>query len=268
MNYLIPKNLNKENNDIIPRCDAMLILFDETHDEGVSIEDEGVSGFFNFAQELKNQGYEVKKSEKSLQEDLENVKVLVLAVPQSEFKQEERIIIRDFVKNGGGLFLIGEWGNLHLVADCLNSISDQFGVKFRNDRLTDFDACYDRDAEIMKDVLGAGKMAYLLRLFDFSTHPITRDIKSIGYLAGCTLDTDEKSTLVRTDETCFADKKRIDEFQQISEMSGPFIVAAFKEFEKGRVLCSGDSSTFSNRFIGTEDNKRFGLQIINWLSQQ
>lgn len=246
----------------------MLILFDEIHDEGISIEDEGVSGFSSFAQELRDLGYEVKKSGKSLQEDLENAKVMVLAVPQKEFKEEERSIIINFVKNGGGLLLIGEWGNLHLVADCLNSISDQFGVKFRNDRLTDFDACYDRDAEIMKDVLGAGKMAYLLKLFDFEAHPITKNIRSIGYLAGCTLDTDEKSALVRSDETCFADRKRIDEFQQISEMSGPFIVAAFKEFERGRVVCSGDSSTFSNRFLGTEDNKRFGMQILKWLSHQ
>ena len=101
---------------------------------------------------------------------------------------------------------------------------------------------------------------------DFKDHPITNDISSVGYLAGCTLETDKKNALVWTDETCFADH-RIDEFRQISEEGGPFIVAAGLEFGKGRVVCIGDSSPFSNRFLDIEDNKRFGSQAIKWLSQ-
>lgn len=241
------------------------ILFDENHDEAVSINDQEVSGFQSFAKELKNLGYEAKKTQKPLGEELFNANVLVIAFPQREFKPEECDMIKDFVEGGGGLFLVCEWANLHGVADCLNSISRQFGVDFRNTRLTDFDDSYDRKDEIMKGVLGAGKMAYLIKLVDFENHPSTQNVKSISYLAGCTLETDKKSALVWTDETCFADH-RIDEIRQISEKEGPFIVAAFNEVGKGRVVCIGDSSPFSNRFIEAEDNRKFGMQIIQWLA--
>jgi len=203
--------------------------------------------------------------EKSLGAELETADMLVIAFPQKEFKPEESDVIKEFVMKGGGLFLIGEWANLHGVSECLNSLSLQFGLEFRNDRLTDFDDRYARDDEAMKGVLGVGKMPYLVKLVDFEDHPITKDVKGIGYLAGCTLETDKQGALVWADETSFADK-RIDEFQQISEKSGPFIVAACKEIGKGRMVCTGDSSTFSNRFLGSEDNRKFVIQIFQWLA--
>jgi hypothetical protein len=243
------------------------IVFDEYHDEAVSITDDKVSGYFSFACELGKSGYETRKTEKLLSDELKSSNVLVIVFPQKEFYPEESIIIREFVEKGGGLFLIGEWANLKGVADCLNSLSEQFGVKFKNNRLTDYDDKYKRSHEIMEDVLGPGEMPFLLRLIDFENHPITSEIKNIGYLAGCTLETDKESALVWTDDTCFADRK-IDEIQQRSEEEGPFILAACKEVGKGRVVFIGDSSPFSNRFLHTEDNKNFGVQILRWLAKE
>jgi hypothetical protein len=241
------------------------IIFDESHDEAVSINDDGVSGFLNYANELKKLGFDVKSTQKKLDSELEDASVLVVAFPKREFNLKESKKIRDFVENGGGLFLIGEWANLHNVSENLNAISKQFNIEFRNDRLTDFDDAYSRDEKMMKTVLGVGKMPYMIKLVDFTKHPITEDVKSIGYFAGCTLDTESESALVWTDETCFGDH-RIDEFQQISEASGPFVLAAAKEVGKGKVVCLGDTSSFSNRFIVTEDNARFGTQIVKWLA--
>lgn len=241
------------------------IIFDETHDEAVNINDDGVSGFLNYSYELKKLGYKVRKTEKALSLELESPKVLVVAFPKREFKIKEREEIKDFVESGNGLFLLGEWANLHNVSQNLNMISKQFNIEFRNDRLTDFDDAYSRDAEMMKTVLGVGRMPYMIKLVDFTDHPITRDVKSIGYFAGCTLETDSECALVWTDESCFGDH-RIDEYQQISEASGPFILAAARNVGKGKVVCIGDTSPFSNRFIVTEDNARFGTQIIKWLA--
>lgn len=241
------------------------ILFDETHDEAVSIADSDYGGFFKLASELAKLGYTVRKTEKSLSNELESTNVLVVAFPQREFRLDESEMINNFVTNGGGLLLLGEWANLHGVSDCLNTISKQFGVEFRNDRLTDFDDRYARYDEVMKGVLGVGEMPYLIKMVDFEEHPITEGIKSVSFLAGCTLDTDKEDALMWADETSFGDV-RIDEFQQISERTGPFIVAAVKEVGKGRILGTGDSSTFSNRFIEKEDNRRLGVQIIQWLA--
>jgi hypothetical protein len=241
------------------------IFFDETHDEAVSINDDGVGGFLSLANELRKLGYDVKTSEKSLESELEEASVLVVTFPKREFNFEESKNIKDFVENGGGLFLIGEWANIHKVSENLNFLSKQFNIEFRNDRLTDFDDAYSRDEKMMKTVLGAGNMPYMIKLVDFEKHPTTQGVTSIGYFAGCTLDTESESALVWTDETCFGDH-RIDEFQQISEASGPFILAAAKEVGKGRVVCMGDTSPFSNRFIVTEDNARFGTQIVKWLA--
>lgn len=240
------------------------ILFDESHDEAVSIEDTEVSGFFSMAKELKKLGFDVKKTETMFDAELDATDILVVAFPKREFSQEERDKIRDFVKKGGGLLLLGEWANLQGVAECLNGLSMQFGVEFRNDRLTDFDDRYARDDKTMETVLGAGEMPYFVKLEDIADHPITEGVKRIGYLAGCTLETEKETALVWADETSFADV-RIDKFQQISEKSGPFIVAAAKKEGEGRIVFSGDSSIFSNRFLGTEDNRKFGMQIFQWL---
>ena len=240
------------------------ILFDESHDEAVSIEDTEVSGFFNLAKDLKKLGYDVKRTETMFDAELEAADVLVVAFPNREFNQEERNKIRDFVNKGGGLLLLGEWANLKGVAECLNGLSLQFGVEFRNDRVTDFDDRYARDEKTMESVLGAGEMPYFVKLEDIMEHPVTEGVKSIGYLAGCTLETENESALVWADETSFADV-RIDKFQQISEKSGPFIVVAAKLEGKGRIVFSGDSSTLSNRFIESEDNRKFGMQIFQWL---
>jgi uncharacterized membrane protein len=242
------------------------VVFDDHHDEAVSITDEEVTGYFSFACELGKHGYETRKTKTTLSNELESSNVFVIAFPKREFYPEESKMIREFVENGGGLFLLGEWANLKGVADCLNSLSEQFGVKFKNNRLIDFDDKYKRSDEIMEDVLGSGEMPFLLRLVDFEKHPITTDIKSIGYLAGCTLKTDKESALMWTDESCFADHT-IDGIQQISEDVGPFILAAVKEVGKGRVVFIGDSSPFSNRFLHTEDNKNFGVQILKWLAK-
>jgi uncharacterized membrane protein len=241
------------------------IVFDEYHDEAVRISNEEVSGYFGFACELGNLGYQVRKTEGMLSNELASSNVLVVAFPQKEFNSNEIQMIREFVNDGGGLFLIGEWANLKGVADCLNSLSTQFGMSFKNNRLTDFDDKYDRKNEIMESVLGPGEMPFLVKIVDFEEHPTTYGVNSIGYLAGCTLETDKKNALVWTDHSCFADH-RIDEFQQISEEEGPFILAAKLEYGKGRVISIGDSSPFSNRFLQTEDNKKFGLQILKWLS--
>jgi hypothetical protein len=255
------ETLIKENNN----GDFMKqIVFDEGHDEAVSIEDTEVSGYNQLAEELKKLGYDVKRTKKISNEDLESADVLVVAFPRREFTTEEGDRIKEFISKGGGLFLLGEWANLHGVADCLNSISQKFGVEFKNNRITDFDDDYGRDEETMKTVLGSGEMPFLVKLVDFKIHPITSDIKSIGFLAGCTLETEPENAIALTDETSFADH-RIDKFRQISEGSGPFIVATAKNIDEGRIVCCGDSSTFSNRFLDTEDNKKFGLQIFQWL---
>jgi hypothetical protein len=241
------------------------VVFDEAHDEAVKITDEEVSGYFSFACELGNIGYGVRGTERFLQEELEDAEVFVVVFPRREFDADEKNKISEFVKNGGGLFLIGEWANIGGVAFSINTLSDLFGVFFKNNRLTDYDDKYQRSADIMKSVLGPGEMPFLIKLVDFKEHPVTKDITSIGYLAGCTLETKKENALVWTDETCFADH-RIDEFRQISEEKGPFIVAASLEVGKGRVVCIGDSSPFSNRFLDSEDNKRFGTQAIRWLA--
>jgi hypothetical protein len=65
------------------------IIFDETHDEAVSINDDGVSGFLSLANELRKLGYVVKTTEKALESELEKASVLVVAFPKREFNFEE-----------------------------------------------------------------------------------------------------------------------------------------------------------------------------------
>jgi len=106
------------------------VLIDLTHNEMLNIDEEEFKEFLNL---LKRLVLKIKKNEneKITKEILENVDLLILGNPINDFFSSIEIkYVIDFVRKGGGLLLVSEYGADHLQRTNLNDISRKFGIFF------------------------------------------------------------------------------------------------------------------------------------------
>jgi len=91
------------------------VLFDNTHAQTAGAADWVIDGgFSDFGNALANNGYYVKELRKSTPftyDDLKPYDVFVIAEPNIPFKQSEQAAMERYVKEGGGIFFIGDHYN-------------------------------------------------------------------------------------------------------------------------------------------------------------
>ena len=241
------------------------ILFDETHNENTKIQDTGPEGLSTFANILNEKGFEIKTISDTLLKHLDTAHMLWIAFPSMRFTGEEVVGIKEFVENGGGLLLIGEWGNLYDNADILNKLSKEFGITFNADRVTDAAHAFTKNVEFMGEVIDKKKVPQFVKISNFRKHPVTEGIKQIVYFAGCSLDAPPKKILAWSNPTSFGDLDA-DRELDVGELKGTLAVACGTIYEKGKVVCIGDSSLVGNKYLSHGDNKKFMLNVCRWLS--
>lgn len=112
------------------------VLYDRTHDEHFAwlekayFTDEGIKTH------LEANGFDVTIYKKGNldYELLQNYDVLIICVPRIRFTESERQDIVTFVKNGGGLYVLGTRSSRFYaggtIEEILNPLSTQFGVTF------------------------------------------------------------------------------------------------------------------------------------------
>jgi hypothetical protein len=240
------------------------ILFDTLHQNEIKIEGREPEAFSEFINMLRAEGHSVKFTEKPLYEELPHTDLLIILFPQKLYTVVEIKSITNFVRAGGGLFLLGVWGNLYSSAEYLNAIADNFGIRFQSDRLTDPKHAYEEDVVFMGEVLDKRIVPYFIKIRRFTKHPITTGIKEVGHYCGCSIAAPEHKALAWSAPTSFSDLDA-DRIVAGKEKCGKFITSAYAELGKGRVVCVGDVSVLSNKFINNADNKKLGLNVIKWL---
>ena len=114
----------------------MNILFYSRHvgqGHGCRIEDTGGGGYSFFGEVLVDHGHNISSCyDEITKEALENCKILIIAKPfDSRFSKETEIpMIKKFIQEGGGLFLLhnetGDYGN----KTNLNDLSKEFEIEF------------------------------------------------------------------------------------------------------------------------------------------
>lgn len=83
---------------------------------------------------LDSAGYEAEILEKSITpESLKDVSILVLETPEKDYSPQEVDYITDYVKNGGGLFVLGDHTNIMSCYRTLNPILHNFGLHLNFD---------------------------------------------------------------------------------------------------------------------------------------
>ncbi|MHA1383941.1 MAG: hypothetical protein ACTSR3_09340, partial [Candidatus Helarchaeota archaeon] len=178
------------------------------------------------------------------QTNLSKFDCLIFACPDaSRMNKYEIGEIKRFVQNGGGLLLLSHAGGDRGRGTNLNELSQSFGIQFINDQV--FDEVHN---------IGLNSLPII---DDFTTHQILKNIDSICYRAGCSIEVAGSAKLI-----AHADS--------IAEPTNAGVTAVTQE-KLGRVVALGSYEMFRNQMPGGivyDSHKRLFLNIIDWLTEK
>ncbi len=231
------------------------VIFDSDHGAADTI----FSGFEEFANDLVANGFAVSNMPTFDAGNLTTCDVLVLSRGGSAYTANDIDIIEDFVQNGGGLLILGEWG---IFMDSLDPVIERLGYS-RNK------TSYIQDTD---DNANGNSDWPVYDGNNLKPHAITVDVNHVETYAGSGfLETPENSfNFVVTDS---------DGTAQFSEGPTPILeelaIGVASLHDDGRVVMWGDSATFLgdtdvdsdatvNYFDG--DNEVMAKNIMRWLS--
>lgn len=227
------------------------VLFDAAHAQKAGSADWVIDGgFSDFADELENAGFQINAIEygEISAAVLKDFDVLVIPEPNDPFSRYEETVIKDYVKNGGGLFLVGDHkgadrnNNGWDAVDIFNRFVPEFGFRFVEHTFSEHPM--------------RGKR------YD---HPVVEGVYDVGGW-GCT-----------TMEVINNNMKGL----IYSGYKGtPYIVAG--DYGKGRIVVVGDSSPLDdgtkasgstsglhdNYNMSEYDHHRFSVNAVKWLNKE
>ena len=238
------------------------IGFDYSHQNKLTIEDPGFNDFIEY---LFNSDLKLGKIEAGITyEKLADYNVFIIGVPvaESHISAEEIEDLIRYVRDGGSLLVInnkgGELGN----KNNLNDLTMNFGIKFNPDHLFD-------NKNFSKDISRP-----IIR--DFKTHFITRDIETIIFSNGCTIEIDESVETEDIDVSAIAFSsgesawhKIFDGEDWVDEPVEKAPILAIGHYGLGKIVAIGNLSLFSGFHalygIHAMDNFKLISNIISWL---
>jgi len=233
------------------------ILFDVAHNEMLNIEDKEFSEFLNLLRRL-DLNIKKNKNEHLTKEILRDVDLLVIGNPIDDFFSTSEIkIIVDFVRSGGGLLLLSEYGSDYLQKTNINDISGKFGIKF--------------EKNLIKEVNKANQnCTSIIHIQNFLKHQLTKHIREMKIGGACSIFLSKGAKpLLQSNEESWPEIFNSSTEQWIKEgEEEKQIIAAYSEFGQGKVVAIGDIDIFTSDLnIGSNsfDNHRFIQNVINWL---
>jgi len=206
--------------------------------------------------------YQLDKNDQEISQNLlKDYDILIIKTATSPFKKKEVNAIVNFVKSGGGLFVIGDHTNVFGMSTYMNPIVENFGITFN------YDSQYD---------LQTGKLS-LYYPPKILPHPIVQNTPVFLFATSATLNASLLSEEVMVGyglKTMQADYSQENFFPEKSSFMdndisfGLFIQAAAKKFGKGRVFLFTDSTCFSNFFMFMPGKPELLLGSLNWLNRE
>ncbi|MHA1338393.1 MAG: Gldg family protein [Promethearchaeota archaeon] len=238
------------------------ICFDYSHNNKLVIEGPSYNDFVSF---LFGSSYKIGQIKGGITLDkLKQYDVFIIGNPYQSFLEIEEInAIEQYVREGGGLFVISDEGGDYENETNLNELTEKFGFRFNIDKV--FDSVMfmnQQDKPIISN---------------FEPHYITKDIEQIVHSSGCSIDVDEiieadKNIeiyiLARTGLNAYCKFWNGEEYEEEDAPKRPVLVAV--KYYKGRVVGYGSYSLFSSlsAFYGYNalDNSILIANILNWLA--
>ncbi|MEW5759153.1 MAG: hypothetical protein AB1779_00120 [Candidatus Thermoplasmatota archaeon] len=289
--FLPPINSLPEPMLVLPNT---VVMFDEAHFPVYTVNSSnptsytsGSEGMYrDFANFLEADGFKVATLDYGnsiTQNTFIGVKVFVIVCSQGTKQYDENIYsdaeinaIVDFVRNGGGLFIIGDHSNFSLE---LKRITNKFSATFSNILV------HDQTNYIQSSLAGADNDVFIF--FENETikeHEINKNVHRIEMYRTNIIDKmpPEAIKLITTDSDAYY---YVDDYGNPSNSSGKPVLLGRVPVSiaipeggvagKGRVVLTSDTNTFETHedrdYDGVydlydSDNEIYGLNIIRWLA--
>jgi subtilisin family serine protease len=159
------------------------VLFDETHNPSGGYEGNATieEAYADWAQLLRTWGWTVESrtSGPINYPLLQNYCVVVIPEPTVDYTDTEVAAIKQYVENGGGVLILGEWGSFAKLAGIfpvVNELAAPFGMSFKDDMV--YDPLHN-DASI----------SYWPLIANFNRSVVGSDPDEVVEYAGCSIGT-------------------------------------------------------------------------------
>jgi len=232
------------------------ILFDTSHNEMLDINEPNFSEFLDLLHTL---GLKIKKNENMdlTIEVLQNTDILIIGNPiENYFSSIEIKNITDFVRKGGRLVLISEYGSDYLQKTNINDISERhFGILFQKNIVRENNNFNQNCSSI-------------LSIQDFREHKIANQLREVIIGGSCSLILNNKSEALLISEGSWTESLNSNEQWFKNGEEQKHIITAFTEYGRGKVIAMGDIDIFTNdpnMGLNILDNRKLIRNILNWL---
>ncbi|WP_297462260.1 DNRLRE domain-containing protein [Thermococcus sp.] len=208
------------------------VLIDDAHGQ-YYVEKAGVSVLI---EKIENElGWDVELNKLPLTyETLKDYDIVILLDPKDDLTEPEVVALQQYVENGGGLFIAGEWYK-YANTENFNAIVGKYGIHFNPDELID-------------EEHNSGRPYYPFVGIYNKDHPAMKFVPKnwTMYYSGQTLTISGKAVwLIRAYETAYS----IDaEGNVVFEKGSKPILAAAVEIENGRIIAYGSSRALSDSY--------------------
>lgn len=219
---------------------------------------QSVYNYYCFAEYLDHFYSVDRLREEISQEILNECDVLIIKTPTVSFSEKEISDIEEFVKNGGGLYLIGDHTNVFGTTINLNPLAERFGYWFN------YDATYD----LIDSDLHFHKQN---RLF---VHPSIKHMPYFLFATSCSMEAPffaEDTMIASNLKTMYLDYARGGYFPEKNKVLnytfGLFLQSSGVKYGKGRVMAFSDSTCFSNFYMHIPGKPEYALGVVDWLNR-
>ncbi len=185
--------------------------------------------------------------------------VLILKTPTEPYAEAERKAIKNFVRNGGGLYLISDHTNTFGISAHLNPVAREFGFRF------EYDATYD---------LSTGHLSRY-RIPAFLPHPAVRHVPIFLFGTSCSLaaspaveDMITGYGLQAMDLDYAGDNFFPTDHDRPPPRFGLVLQQAGMYSGRGRVLAFTDSTVFSNFWLFMPGKAELLLGSLEWVNRK
>ncbi len=234
---------------------------------------QGVFGYARAFDHLESNGYRTRTiREIGLSpQRLEGFDVLFINLVHSErpnFTDDEVEAIKDFVRDGGGLYVVADHTNVYRHAERVNRFLTEMGIKVTYHTAIDYGE---------QSVSGLGWIA----IEDLADHPVNQDVEMISFQTGGTMAKSNDNSLVtaRLSERGLADYWNEDELSGFYgnwsfdgdpdvEPQGAIPVGMVAQYGEGRVVVAGDQNMFGDAWLHFGNNFDYFMNGMEWLAKR
>jgi hypothetical protein len=185
--------------------------------------------------------------------------VLILKCITTPFFPEEIDILKDFVFNGGSLFLIGDHTDVFFMNKNLNELSRHFGIRFKQNSVYFIDGGW-----VITDPL------------NYRIHPATQYLKRFIWATGDSIKISRPAfPLIYSSHVCFADE--VNYFYEnffgntkidADEVFGSFCIMAGSRYGRGKIIAFTDSTCFNNYLMFSVGRRDLIAGVFRWLGNK